>query len=227
MKTIRTGLTEEQKQFIKDNYQTMIYMDIAKALNITESKVANWINKNGLRLSPEEFERRKKLNRFKKNQTAWNKGLSLPNKPNSGQFQKGHLPHNTKADGFITWRTRPKRKNQDYYWIRISLGKWVELHVHIWEKANGPVPKGKILRFKDGNHRNCVLENLELIDRIKHMDLNRNYSTDRMKSDKVIAGYITRDPKLKKEILNHPELIEAKRQQLILEKRLNETRRQA
>lgn len=222
IKIISRGLTDEQKQFIKNNYQKMIYRDLAEAIGKSESSVANFLFKEGLKLSTKEFNRRHSLYLFKKGQAAWNKGLSLPNKPNSGQFQKGHLPKNTKADGHISWRTRPNRKNHDYYWIRIALGKWVELHVYLWEKEYGPIPEGKILRFKDGNHRNCVLENLELIDRVKNMDLNRNYYRDRMKSNKVIAGYITKDPHLKKELLNHPEILEAKRQQLKLEKTINE-----
>ena len=225
MNTKRTGLTDKEKQFIKDNYQTMIYLDVAKALNTTERRVANFIQKSGLRLSPEEYHRRRCIGMKKPGSIPWNKGLSLPNKPNSGQFQKGNNPKNTKTNGHITWRTRKNRVNHDYYWIRVALGKWKELHIYIWEQKNGPLPQGKILRFKDGNHKNCTIENLELIDRVKNMDLNRNYNHDRMRSDKVIAGYITRDPQLKKELLKHPELLEAKRNQLKLEKTLNENKR--
>lgn len=224
MKTVRVGFTDKEKEFIKKNYQIMLYLDIAKALNTTESRVCNYIHKAGLRLTADEFERRKSIGKFKKGQAAWNAGLSLPNKPNSGQFVKGNLPGNTMYDGAIVFRKRKKRINQDYYFIRVAQGKWKMYHVYLWEQAHGPLPKGCIVRFKDKNHLNCTLENLEMIDRRKHMDLNRNYSGDRMRSDKVVSFYITRDPELRKELLKHPEIIEAKRQQLKLEKLLNENK---
>jgi len=215
MKTVRLVFTDEQKEFIKKNYQALLYLDIAKALN-------NYINRTWLRLTADEFERRKSIGKFKKGQASWNAGLSLPNKPNSGQFVRGSLPRNTMYDGAIVLRKRTNRINLDYYFIRIAQGKWKRHHVYLWEQANGPLPKGCIVRFKDKDHLNCTLENLEMIDRRKNMDLNRNYSGDRMRSDKVVSFYITRDPQLRKELEKHPEIIEAKRQQLKLEKLLNE-----
>ena len=39
---------------------------------------------------------------------------------------------------------------------------WVEKPKYIWEQANGPVPKGYEVCFKDGNKLNCELSNLYL-----------------------------------------------------------------
>jgi hypothetical protein len=39
------------------------------------------------------------------------------------------------------------------------------LHHVIWEKANGPVPDGYVVRMKDGNPNNLALENLALTER--------------------------------------------------------------
>ena len=45
-------------------------------------------------------------------------------------------------------------------------------HVVVWEEANGPVPKGHVIRFLDGNQQNCSLENLELFTRAESSHLN-------------------------------------------------------
>ncbi|WP_296271767.1 HNH endonuclease signature motif containing protein [Pseudomonas sp. UBA6323] len=37
---------------------------------------------------------------------------------------------------------------------------WKPLHVHIWERANGPVPEGMIVTARDGNIGNVDLANL-------------------------------------------------------------------
>ena len=35
----------------------------------------------------------------------------------------------------------------------------------VWEEAHGPVPKGMMIYFKDGDRTNCELENLMLVER--------------------------------------------------------------
>lgn len=43
--------------------------------------------------------------------------------------------------------------------------RWKAVHTILWEKHNGPVPPGHAVAFKDGNKKNIVIENLELISR--------------------------------------------------------------
>lgn len=45
----------------------------------------------------------------------------------------------------------------------VRRDKVVYLHHLVWEKAHGPIPPGHKVAFKDGNHRNCALDNLELL----------------------------------------------------------------
>lgn len=45
----------------------------------------------------------------------------------------------------------------------ISRTKMMYLHHVIWSEHNGPIPPGHKVAFKDGNHLNCALENLELL----------------------------------------------------------------
>jgi len=42
----------------------------------------------------------------------------------------------------------------------------------MWEAQNGPVPRGHIVVFKDGNRENLVLDNFELVTRQELMRRN-------------------------------------------------------
>ena len=46
------------------------------------------------------------------------------------------------------------------------------MHQHLWENANGKIPKSHCLWFKDGDSLNCCLDNLELITREVNMYRN-------------------------------------------------------
>ena len=223
--TEKKPVTEFEKKFIKQNYKKMLYLDIAKALGTTESRVCNYLNRAGLRLPAKEHKRRQNIGAFKPGQVAWNTGLSLPNIPNSGQFKKGNIPPNTKTDGAIVWRGNQKKKNRAYYWIRVALGKWKMLHVYLWEQKYGQVPDNKFLRFRDGDHRNCKLENIELVTRAEHLDRNRPaVRRDLIEYDRYIAARLNLKGKENQDrfIKDHPELIDIKRQQLFLQRGINE-----
>ncbi len=53
------------------------------------------------------------------------------------------------------------RKN-DGYW-RATTGNRKQMHVAVWEKANGPLPRGYGVHHKDLDRSNNALENLELL----------------------------------------------------------------
>jgi hypothetical protein len=55
-----------------------------------------------------------------------------------------------------------------------SKNRWKGKHVLIWEKANGPKPKGHAVVFADGNRRNFKLGNLVLVSRKELAVLNHN-----------------------------------------------------
>lgn len=50
--------------------------------------------------------------------------------------------------------------------------RWRYVHMIEWEQHHGPVPDGRILRFKDGNTINTDISNLELITRKDNLELN-------------------------------------------------------
>jgi len=47
--------------------------------------------------------------------------------------------------------------------------RWRAVHILLWEEANGPLPKGHALAFRDGNKQHIALDNLELLSRAELM----------------------------------------------------------
>lgn len=142
------------------------------------------------------------------------------------RFQKGHKCFNELYDNCITIRSDTKT-GRKYKWIRIAKGKWRMLHVHNWEKGNGPVPKGYLVVFKTEDTMNCDTSNLELITRAEHIIRNTHHENP---SDNRIATYLAMrkkkvDHDLKRELLKHPELIQTKRQSIILKRLIKNERR--
>ena len=85
------------------------------------------------------------------------------------QFPKGHRPHNKQEVG-------DERVNTlGYVDIKIAEpNKWRGKHLVLWERENGPLPKGFAIIFADGDNRNFALENLLLVSRKELAYLNRN-----------------------------------------------------
>lgn len=96
-------------------------------------------------------------------------------KTEATRFKKGQTPGNTRPmyseriskDGYIEIKV-PERNPHTGAATRFKLK-----HRWVWEKANGSVPKGHLLRFKDGDKTNCTLENLELMPRGVSAILNK------------------------------------------------------
>lgn len=55
----------------------------------------------------------------------------------------------------------------DRYWVRLN-GTKIRRAVYVWEKYNGPIPKGYVIHHKDENHHNDNIENLQLVTRSEH-----------------------------------------------------------
>jgi hypothetical protein len=54
--------------------------------------------------------------------------------------------------------------------------RWKRVHVLLWEADNGPIPKGFIVTFKDGNKRNFDPLNLQLVSRAEIFMKNSGHS---------------------------------------------------
>ncbi|WP_218117922.1 HNH endonuclease signature motif containing protein [Nitrosospira sp. Nl5] len=102
--------------------------------------------------------------RFKKGQSAWNKGIHFDSGGRSAEtrFRPGTVPPNHKPAG----TTRISKDG--YLEIKIAEGmyQWRLLHREIWKEAHGEYPaRGTALIFKDGNKQNCNIANLEVLTR--------------------------------------------------------------
>jgi hypothetical protein len=156
-----------EEKYIREHYGKTPIRLIAEHLGRRKSVVTSHIKLMGLQLTPEQ---RKARNPFKKNQPAHNKGKS--GKPNKTSFKVGHKPANAMHDGAIS--IKHKQGDKSYKYLRISRKKWVLLHRHIWEQANGPIPPAHIVTFIDGDSMNCELSNLRLISRSQQVLENQN-----------------------------------------------------
>lgn len=162
-------LTSEQHQFLEENVKGMGNQELTKLIN----------EKFGTDFSLQQIKTYKKnhnlssglTGHFPKGHVPINKGTKgmFNVGGNKGSFKKGVKPHTTKKIG----SERVDRKD-GYILVKVSDGNWVHKHKLIWEKENGPIPKGCVISFLDGNKTNVNIDNLVLLTRREHLALTRN-----------------------------------------------------
>lgn len=108
--------------------------------------------------------------RFQKGQIPINKGVKGISYEGSKrtQFKTGSRPPNYRPVGTI-------RDSRDgYYEMKMAEGlhQWRLLHRVVWERCNGPIPKGMNLAFIDGNGKNINIKNLTLMTKAQNMKRN-------------------------------------------------------
>lgn len=202
--------TSEEHEFLRNFIPGHTYIEIVKAYNerfedqITVSRIkgymANHKINNGL------------TGRFKKGQVPHNKGKHTPTvgRMAQTQYKKGNLPHNTKPigyeritkDGYIEVKTE----------MRPSPGKknFIAKHRLVWEKVNGPVPKGYNIQFLDGNKMNCNIDNLVLVSKAENLEMTRQklrYSNAELTKTGLLIAKATILSKNKKRSDNNAENI--------------------
>lgn len=104
---------------------------------------------------------------FQKGSTPANKGTKGLTSANRTSFYKGQPPTNYKPIG-------SERVTKDgYIQIKISdPNKWELKHRVIWEKENGPLPRGHAIIFADGNKLNLDINNFILVTRAQLLIMN-------------------------------------------------------
>lgn len=128
--------------------------------------------------------------RFPKGHVPANKGLRrpgwAPGRMKDTQFKKGALAGRARKllkpvgaeriskDGYLERKTHNRipdgatRAEAN----RLRQRRWRAVHILMWEDANGPLPKGHAIVFKNGNKRDIRLDNLECITRAALMTRN-------------------------------------------------------
>lgn len=212
--------TVEDDQFLRDNYLTIPAKRMSKMLNRSESGARQRMVLLDLCVPKEVTDQFKKNSQIKPGNIPSNRGkkqveyMSAESieRTVASRFKKGSTPKNTKYDGF-------ERISKDgYIEIRVSKGKFRLKHRVEWEKENGPVSHGHVLIAKDSNKLNTAADNWLLITMAENME--RNSGAIRL-PDTMVATYLAVsgkkvDQSLKQQYLKMPELLSAKRNQLLL-----------
>lgn len=121
--------------------------------------------------------------RFKKGLIPHNKGCAhrpgwAPGRMRENQFRKGNRPHTwhpvgtilTDAEGYQRIKVREGQPGEATGFGNVRV--WPLLQRHAWETAHGPVPKGHVIAFRNGDKRDIRLDNLECISRRELMRRN-------------------------------------------------------
>jgi hypothetical protein len=176
---MRRKWTNEEIEYVKQNYSDKYTKEIAAAINRSERAVYQAAINLNVRKSPEfikislqrEAEKLKVLgaaSRFKPGNISHNKGQKMSKDVYEmvklSMFKKGNEPHNMKYDG----HERICAKD-GYIYVRISKGKYVLKHRLVWEQHNGSIPKGNIIIFKDKDKYNLNIDNLQMITKRENM----------------------------------------------------------
>jgi hypothetical protein len=107
---------------------------------------------------------------FNKGLTPWNKGKKGLRVSPASEFKKGNLPAQTKPVGSMR---RTLRDN--ILQIKIANPKvWRDVHKLIYEEHHGPIPKGHVIIFLDGDKNNFDVQNLACISRGVHSQMCRD-----------------------------------------------------
>lgn len=161
--------TPEEDQFLRENYLTIPASTLSRMLGRAKTVARQRMVVLGLVVPKEVAARFAKESQLKKGNVSFNKGRKQTEymsperieRTKATRFKAGQLPHNTKHDDCIS--IRPDNRGVKYKFIRLSQGNWIPLHRHVWQQANGPIPRHMKLIFRDGNTLNCDLANLELL----------------------------------------------------------------
>ena len=169
--------TPEEDRLIIEQYDTVEAEIIGRQLGRTKIAVYSRARLLGLR-KPETYHSlagKKGTNhpaavahRFPKGSVPANKGKKMPPeiyaKAAPTMFKPGHPPTKHRDVG-------SERVNVDGY-VEIKVAepnKWRLKQRVIWEQANGPIPRGYNIQFKDGNRLNVHLDNLYIISRAEQL----------------------------------------------------------
>lgn len=166
--------TEEQKVYLKEIIPGKLISEIQKLFNI---KFNSSVTERQIRY----FKTNHKVpsgvvTRFNKGQTSWNKGKKGTHYSPATEFKKGNLPVNHKPVG-----SERIDSKDGYTLIKVAEpNKWRGKHNVLWERVNGPIPKGHVVTFKDRNKENITIENLMLITKQENLIMNQKglYRTD-------------------------------------------------
>jgi hypothetical protein len=167
---------------IRQRYPFEPTKKIADDLGLSESSVYNRAFAMGIKKDPVYLRSTQfppgylggKATQFQKGQAPPNKGQKMSKdlyqKVAKTMFKKGNKPMNTQPIGTI--HQRSDKSGKMYLYIKLADSNWQLLNRYTWEQYHGPIPKGLIVAYKDGNYLNNDIDNLMLLTKKENMARN-------------------------------------------------------
>ena len=165
-------VTKEQAEFIREQYKKHSASKLTDMVNrrfgtsLEVKQIQSFVRNHGIKSG--------RTGRIEPGATPWNKGKKGYMGPNKTSFRKGNRPHNTRylgherisKDGYAEISVAERNPHTGFH-RRYRLK-----HVYIWEQANGPVPAGHAVVFKNGDKTDIRLDNLMLLSRAELLTAN-------------------------------------------------------
>lgn len=186
--------TAEADAELRRRYESETAKEIANDLGCSERALYMRAQSLGLRKDSEwarECTRRRWAQGRHENSLAglekgrgWNKGMPQaewirdPSKVAATQFKPGQMPYNWVPVGSyrVTTQGDVEQKVADDRTPGMSRRNWKPVRVLVWEAAHGPVPRGHVVRFRDGKATTdpaaIKVEDLECLTRAENMRRN-------------------------------------------------------
>ena len=167
---------------IRQRYPFEPTKKIADDLGLSESSVYNRAWSMGIKKDPVYLRYTQfppgylggKATQFQKGKAPHNKGQKMSKdlyqKVAKTMFKKGNKPMNTQPIGTI--HQRSDKSGKMYLYIKLADSNWQLLNRYTWEQYHGPIPKGLIVAYKDGNYLNNYIDNLMLLTKKENMARN-------------------------------------------------------
>lgn len=167
---------------IRERYPFEPTKKIADDLGLSEGSVYNRAYAMGIKKDPKYLRSTQypvgylggKATQFQKGSVPANKGQKMSKdvyqKVEKTMFKKGNKPMNTQPIGTI--HQRKDTGGKMYLYIKLADSKWQLLNRYTWEMHNGPIPKGMVVVYKDGDYMNNDIANLLMITKKENMARN-------------------------------------------------------
>ncbi|MDO4305798.1 MAG: HNH endonuclease signature motif containing protein [Eubacteriales bacterium] len=165
--------TDEEKEFLRRCVKNHTWKEATEIFNL---KFGCSLTKEAIKAAGDRYGiRTGRTGCFEKGHVPANKGKHNPTvgRMAETQFKKGNIPANHKPVGTVSIRNHHKRGQRYVYEKIAEPNVWRMKHILEWERHNGPVPKGKVIVFADGNSLNTDIENLVMVDRSQLAVMNR------------------------------------------------------
>ena len=183
-------MTKEEIEFLQNNYHKMSIKELTKELNKclgknrhygtikTFCRVKLGLNKNGNLYTKEELEWLKNNTQVLSREECTKQFNKKFNKNKSKESLKvtclryGYKFHPTKGrynyNKSISHPIGHEFIHRGYVYIKYKndygQNNFMPKHRYVWEQHYGPIPKGKVIIFYDGDQSNCDINNLKLVD---------------------------------------------------------------